>query len=91
MADQLSTFATPCSGGLFNNLDPLTHGRDFAGSAYRMINYEPALEGGYRRISGYTRSYNELTGDSTNGVPVLGLENLQVETIIYIGTITITL
>tara|TARA_R110001592_G_scaffold74940_1_gene227224 strand:- start:172 stop:2316 length:2145 start_codon:yes stop_codon:yes gene_type:complete len=73
MADQLSTFATPCSGGLFNNLDPLTHGRDFAGSAYRMINYEPALEGGYRRISGYTRSYNELTGDSTNGVPVLGV------------------
>ena len=55
MAEQLSTFATPCSGGLFNNLDPLTHGGQFAGSAYRLINYEPALLGGYRRISGYTR------------------------------------
>jgi len=73
MAEQLSTFATPCSGGLLNNLDPLTHGGQFAGSAYRMINYEPALEGGYRRISGYTRSYGELTGDSTNNVPVLGV------------------
>ena len=73
MADQLSTFATPCGGGLFNNLDPITHGRDFAGSAYRMINYEPALEGGYRRISGFTKAYGELTGDSTNNVPVLGV------------------
>ena len=73
MAEQLSTFATPCSGGLFNNLDPLTHGGQFAGSAYRLINYEPALLGGYRRISGYTRSYGELTGDSGNSVPVLGV------------------
>ena len=73
MVDQLSTFATPCSGGLFNNLDPLTHGSQFAGSAYRLINYEPSLQGGYRRISGYARSYGELTGDSTNSVPVLGV------------------
>jgi len=73
MADQLATFATPCSGGLFNNLDPLTHGSQFAGSAYSLINYEPALLGGYRRISGYARSYGELTGDSTNSVPVLGV------------------
>lgn len=73
MAEQLSTFATPCSGGLYNNLDPLTHGSQFAGSAYRLINYEPALLGGYRRISGYARSYGELTGDSTNSVPVLGV------------------
>ena len=69
MADQLSTFATPCSGGLFNNLDPLTHGSQFAGSAYRLINYEPSLQGGYRRISGYARSYGELTG----AAPVLGV------------------
>ena len=73
MSEQLSTFATPCSGGLFNNLDPLTHGGQFAGSAYSLINYEPALLGGYRRISGYARSYGELTGDSTNSVPVLGV------------------
>ena len=73
MAEQLSTFATPCSGGLFNNLDPLTHGSQFPGSAYKMINYEPALEGGYRRISGFSRSYGELTGDTNNLVPVLGV------------------
>ena len=73
MAEQLSTFATPCSGGLFNNLDPLTHGGQFAGSAYKLINYEPALEGGYRRISGFSKSYGELTGDTDNLVAVLGV------------------
>lgn len=71
MADNLATFPTPCVGGLINNVDPLTHGSQFAGSAYRMINYEPSLNGGYRRVSGYTESYGELTGEANT--PVLGL------------------
>tara|TARA_R110002050_G_scaffold547_1_gene3976 strand:- start:217 stop:2352 length:2136 start_codon:yes stop_codon:yes gene_type:complete len=71
MADQLATLPVPCSGGLLNNVDPLTHGGQLPGSAYRMINYEPSLQGGYRRISGYTNSYGLLTG-ATN-TPVLGL------------------
>lgn len=71
MADNLSTFPVPCVGGLINNVDPLTHGSQFAGSAYRMINYEPSLNGGYRRISGYTESYGELTGKANTAV--LGL------------------
>ena len=50
MADNLRTFATPCSGGLVVNQDPLTQGGQMAGSATRLINYEPALNGGYRRI-----------------------------------------
>jgi len=71
MADQLATFPVACSGGLLNNVDPLTHGGQLAGSAYRMINYEPSLNGGYRRISGYTNAYGELTGLANS--PVLGL------------------
>jgi len=71
MADQLATLPVPCGGGLINNLDPLTHGGQFAGSAYRMINYEPSLSGGYRRVSGYKESYGELTGKANK--PVLGL------------------
>ena len=62
MADNLRTFATPCMGGLVVNQDPLTQGSQMAGSALRLINYEPALNGGYRRISGYKNSYGELTG-----------------------------
>ena len=71
MADNLATFPVPCVGGLINNVDPLTHGSQFAGSAYRMINYEPSLNGGYRRVSGYTESYGELTGKANTAV--LGL------------------
>ena len=71
MADQLATLPVPCGGGLLNNLDPLTHGGQFPGSAYRMINYEPSLNGGYRRISGYKESYGELTGKANTAV--LGL------------------
>ena len=71
MADNLATFPVPCQGGLLNNVDPLTHGGQLAGSAYRMINYEPSLNGGYRRISGYTNAYGELTGLASS--PVLGL------------------
>ncbi len=71
MADNLATFPVPCGGGLISNVDPLTHGGQLPGSAYRMINYEPSLNGGYRRISGYTNAYGELTGLANS--PVLGL------------------
>ena len=71
MSDNLATFPVSCQGGLLNNVDPLTHGGQLAGSAYRMINYEPSLNGGYRRISGYTNAYGELTGLANS--PVLGL------------------
>jgi len=71
MADNLRTFATPCMGGLVVNQDPLTKGSQMAGSVLRLINYEPALNGGYRRISGYKNSYGELTGLANS--PVLGV------------------
>ena len=71
MADNLRTFATPCQGGLVLNQDPLTQGSQLAGTATRMINYEPALNGGYRRISGFTNTYGEVTGEADT--PVLGV------------------
>jgi hypothetical protein len=46
MAEQLSTFATSCSGGLINNQDPLSHGGQFAGSAYRLITMNPPFKVG---------------------------------------------
>jgi len=71
MADNLRTFATPCMGGLVVNQDPLTQGGQMAGSALRLINYEPALNGGYRRISGYAKTYGEVPGLANT--PVLGV------------------
>ena len=68
MADNLRTFAVACSGGLVLNQDPLTQGSQLSGTAIRLINYEPALNGGYRRISGYTNTYGEVPGAATTAV-----------------------
>ena len=69
MADQLNTFVAVCAGGLVTNTDPLTQASAMSGSAIRMINYEPALSGGYRRVSGYQNDFGTVVG---NG-PVLGV------------------
>ena len=71
MADNLRTFAASCLGGLVLNQDPLTQGGQLPGSALRLINYEPALNGGYRRISGYANTYGEVPGEANT--PVLGV------------------
>jgi len=71
MPDNIRSFPASCQGGLINNMDYLTQGASVPGSALRMINYEPALEGGYRRISGYTNVYGEVPG--AEGNPVLGV------------------
>lgn len=60
--DNLRTYLTVCSGGLVTNTDPLTQASTMSGSAIRMINYEPALAGGYRRISGFQNDYGTVTG-----------------------------
>lgn len=60
--DNLRTNITVCQGGLITNVDPLTHASALSGSALRMINYEPSLSGGYRRISGYQNEYGTVPG-----------------------------
>tara|TARA_R110002050_G_scaffold7510_7_gene28967 strand:- start:5075 stop:6859 length:1785 start_codon:yes stop_codon:yes gene_type:complete len=69
MADALQTYVSVCAGGLVTNVDPLTQSNSLSGSAVRLINMEPSLEGGYRRISGYANSYDTLPGTGK----VLGL------------------
>lgn len=67
--DNLRTHLTVCTGGLVTNIDPLTHASQLGGSALRMINYEPSLSGGYRRISGFQNDYGTVPGSG----PVLGV------------------
>lgn len=68
--DNIKTFPVSCQGGLRTNLDPLTQSTQFPGSSVTMINYEPALRGGYRRISGFTPDYGLVPGETDT--PVLG-------------------
>lgn len=66
MADNLDIFKVYCEGGLNTNKDLLSQGELEPGTATRLINYEPALTGGYRKISGYKNNYPSLPG--TDGV-----------------------
>lgn len=60
--DQLQVQTISCRGGLDTSRDVLSQGQEQPGSAVRLINYEPSLNGGYRRISGFTNSYGTVPG-----------------------------
>lgn len=62
MADRVSGFKINCVGGLNTNRDVLSQSETAPGSAVQLINYEPSITGGYRRVSGYANSYGTLAG-----------------------------
>ena len=53
MADQIQSYKLVCSGGLNSNENHLELSDKLSGVATRLVNYEPSLYGGYRRIEGY--------------------------------------
>ena len=55
MATQWQTFPVPFTGGLITNISPLQQGINNVGSAYQLQNFEPSLDGGYRKVAGYTK------------------------------------
>lgn len=63
MSDTLASFKVFCQGGLNTNRDVLSQGENAPGSAVALINYEPAITGGYRRISGYSNDFGIVPGD----------------------------
>ena len=62
MADEVQTFKAICRGGLNTTGDVLSQGEETPGSATKLLNYEPDLQGGYRRISGFAHSIGTVTG-----------------------------
>lgn len=66
MPDNLASFKVFCAGGLNTSRDVLSQGEVSPGSAISLINYEPAVTGGYRRVSGYANDYGTVPG--TEGV-----------------------
>ena len=55
MADALATYAFEFKGGLVSNLSPLQHGTQQPGTARLLKNFEPSIEGGYKKILGYDK------------------------------------
>jgi hypothetical protein len=55
MPDRWQTYPVEFEGGLITNLSPLQHGLKAPGSARVLRNFEPSVEGGYRRIEGFNK------------------------------------
>ena len=53
MPENLASFKVFCQGGLNTSRDVLSQGENQPGSAVSLINYEPAVTGGYRKINGF--------------------------------------
>ena len=53
MADEIQSFKLVSSGGLNSNQNHLFLAEAAPGAATRLVNYEPSLYGGYRRIEGF--------------------------------------
>ena len=60
MADAWQTYPVELRGGLITNLSPLQQGINAPGSARILRNFEPSVEGGYRRIEGYDKFDSNL-------------------------------
>jgi len=82
MPDQIASYKLICAGGLNSNENHLDLSENFPGSATRLVNFEPSLFGGYRRIEGFSKydaTYGEVSvaydanGTSTGQGPVLGI------------------
>jgi len=84
MADQWNTYAFEFTGGLVSNISPLQQGIKLPGSARVLRNFEPSIEGGYKRILGYTKFDDELV-PSNSGVKVHG--SSQTGTTLIVGNI----
>ena len=55
MTTAWSTFPVQFTGGLVTNISPLQQGINAVGSAFILQNFEPSLDGGYRKVAGYSK------------------------------------
>jgi len=71
--DRWRSFPLTCKGGLEQSVEPLNLGTDMPGFARQLINFEPSVDGGYRRINGYAKYDSAVvTGDALT--PVTGIK-----------------
>ena len=72
MADDIKSAQIICSGGLNSNENNLALSESSPGGASRLINYEPSMFGGYRRVEGYRELDNNLGEVGQTGVTAEG-------------------
>ena len=69
MPTNRQTYPIKFSGGLISNMSPLQQGMEMPGSARILRNFEPSIEGGYKRILGYEKY--DLDTIPPYGIPVV--------------------
>ena len=72
MPSTRQTYPIEFKGGLVTNMSPLQQGINAPGSARTLRNFEPSIEGGYRRILGYTKYNSSII--PPYGAPVVNAE-----------------
>jgi hypothetical protein len=75
MPDRIQSYKVICKGGLNSTENHLSMAESAPGSATRLVNYEPSLYGGYRRVEGYDfldADYPVVAPNDTEG-KVLGV------------------
>ena len=93
MPTQWNTFPVEFRGGLVSNLSPLQQGINAIGSATILQNFEPSLQGGYKKVSGYQKfSTTEVTGTGDiEGVAIMPYQTANIVMAVrnkkyYLGT-----
>ena len=66
MPDRWQTYPFEFKGGLISNLSPYQQGIQAPGSARILVNYEPSVFGGYRRVEGYSKFDSNALSNSGN-------------------------
>jgi len=66
MPDRWQTYPFEFKGGLISNLSPYQQGIQAPGSARVLVNYEPSVFGGYRRVEGYAKFDTAAVSNSDN-------------------------
>ena len=68
MPDAWETFRIEFKGGLITNLSPLQQAINAPGSARILRNYEPSIDGGYKRVQGYEKFDSNIIAPYGNPV-----------------------
>ena len=67
MGTMWNSYPIECRGGLVTNISPLQLAMNQPGAARKLVNFEPSVEGGYRRVLGYNKVDGALWGTGTWG------------------------
>lgn len=73
MPTRWETFPVEATGGLVQNLPPIQQGMSAPGSAARLVNFEVSINGGYRRINGFTKFDSDPVPAVTSSNKILGV------------------